>query len=293
MQPEEPPNPLPTPFLFSVDLEDVRTMIPNGKRFAERVPANVGRYLEFLHRHDMRCTFFTVGDIARRYPELVREIAGAGHEMACHGSDHIPLPRLDPQRFQDDVARNIDALLDAGASDVRGFRAPVLSLTQGESWAWEGLSALGITYSSSVLPARSPLYGWRDFPRDPSRRASGVWEIPINVTGWPALDLPLACGTYLRITPYPLIRVFALRERAHGRALAMYCHPYDIDTEQERFMHPELDDSPLTNRLMYLGRHRLLRRLDKLTALLGTCVPYADYVAQLDAHRPLDEGAPA
>ena len=84
-----------TRFLFSVDLEDVRTMIPDGARYTERVPAQVARYAELLARHDARCTFFTVGDVARRYPSLVRDLAAAGHEIACHGSDHVPLDRLD------------------------------------------------------------------------------------------------------------------------------------------------------------------------------------------------------
>ena len=98
------------PFLFSIDLEDVRSMIPEGHRYADRVPLLVGRYLELLERHDLRCTFFTVGDVARRHPALVRDLATAGHEIACHGSDHVPLDRMGRAGFREDLARNLEDL---------------------------------------------------------------------------------------------------------------------------------------------------------------------------------------
>lgn len=116
-------------YLFSVDLEDVRSMIPDGARYAPRVAANVARYLDVLDRHGARCTFFTVGDVATRMPELVRDLAQAGHEIACHGADHMPLERLGRDGFRDDTVRALDALDRAGAGRARGFRAPVMSLT--------------------------------------------------------------------------------------------------------------------------------------------------------------------
>jgi polysaccharide deacetylase family protein (PEP-CTERM system associated) len=274
------------PFLFSIDLEDVRSMIPDGHRYAERVPLLVGRYLDILARRGLRCTFFTVGDVARRYPALVRELAAAGHEIACHGSDHIPLDRMGPDRFRDDLARNLADLADAGAGEVRGFRAPVYSLTERTRWAWEVMAELGIRYSSSVLPARHPLHGWPGYSREVSLTEPGVWELPFSLTGVPGLDLPFAGGVYLRALPFALVRSFFRREIRNGRPIVGYAHPFDIDPEQERFVHPELGGRRVYHHLMYWNRGGMLGRIERLAALGAPIVPYAEYVDRLEAAAP-------
>jgi len=132
-----------------------------------------------------------------------------------------------------------------------------------------------------VLPAASPLFGWPGFERRVQRRGPGIWELPVTLTGWPLLDLPFACGVYFRVLPLFLERRLFRRQRVRGEPLVMYCHPYDVDTEQERFMHPELGDSKLYNWLMYVGRGRVIPRLKALLAETGAIVPYRDYVRQL------------
>jgi len=270
-----------TRFLFSVDLEDVRTMIPDGARYTERVPAQVARYAELLARHDARCTFFTVGDVARRYPSLVRDLAAAGHEIACHGSDHVPLDRLDRATFRADLERNLADLAAAGAGRVTGFRAPVHSLVPRTAWAWEVLAELGLRYSSSVLPARHPLYGWPGFARTATRTEAGVWELPLTLAGLPGLDVPFAGGVYLRVLPFALVRACFDRERGQGRAVVGYAHPFDIDTGQERFVHPELGGRRLYHRLMYWNRGGMLGRIERLIERGAGVVRYGDYVAGL------------
>jgi polysaccharide deacetylase family protein (PEP-CTERM system associated) len=271
------------PYLLSVDLEDVRAMIPDGMRYRERVPANTERILAFLARHGVHCTFFTVGDVARRYPELVRGIAQAGHEVACHSSDHVPLDRLDPARFRDDLRRALDALTRAGVEAVRGFRAPVMSLTRETAWAHDVLAELGFRYSSSVIPVRTPLYGWPGHPREATRTRAGIWELPLSVGGATPLVLPFLGGVYFRLLPFPLVRSLFRRERRAGRPLVSYLHPFDVDTEQERFMHPELGESRLLNALMYWNRRGVLPRIERLLREGAAVVPYRDFVAQLDA----------
>jgi polysaccharide deacetylase family protein (PEP-CTERM system associated) len=267
------------PFLFSVDLEDVRTMIPDGERYAPRVERNVERYLELLARHDVRCTFFTVGELARREPALVARLAAAGHEIACHGADHVPLARLGPDGFRDDLRRALDALAAAGAGEVRGFRAPVMSLTAKTPWAHEALAELGFTYSSSVMPAATGLYGWPDFAKTAVRTAAGVWEIPVSVLGG-RRGIPFLSGVWFRLLPFPVLRAACRRTLAAGRPATGYLHPYDLDTEQERFMHPELGGSRVLNHLMYLGRSRVCERLDRLFAAVDV-MPYREYVARV------------
>lgn len=265
-------------FLFSVDLEDVRTMIPHGESFAERIPELVDRLLRFLSGHGLHCTFFTVGDIARRYPSLVAEILAEGHEIACHGADHTPLDRHDRASFREDLAVCLEDLARAGANDVRGFRAPMLSLTASTAWAYDVLAEMGFAYSSSVLPARNPLYGWPGFPRSCTQTASGVWELPITLGRTPGLRVPFASGVYFRILPFFVTRrLFAGAARTQPPVVG-YCHPYDIDDEQEFFMHPELGGNRLLNWLMYRNRRRVLPRLERLLALQLAVVPYIDFV---------------
>jgi polysaccharide deacetylase family protein (PEP-CTERM system associated) len=275
--PDAAPPRAASAYLFSIDLEDVRSFVPNGERYAPRVAANVERYLELLDRHGARCTFFTVGDVAQRMPELVRRLAAAGHEIACHGADHVPLERLGRDGFRDDTARALDALDRAGAGPVQGFRAPVMSLTPRTPWAHEVLADLGLRYSSSVVPAGSALYAWPGFPKRCLRTGAGVWEIPVSVLGG-RRGVPFLSGVYFRVLPFAVVLGGFRRALRTGGPAAGYLHPYDLDTEQERFMHPELDDSRLLNWLMYLGRGRVCDRLDRLFREAATVMPYARYV---------------
>ncbi len=267
------------PFLFSIDLEDVRSAVPGGARFRERVPANVERWLAFLAAHDARCTFFTVGDVARRYPALVREIDACGHELACHSSDHTTLDRHDRASFREDCLRNRDDLDAAGARDVVGYRAPTLSLTEDRAWAFEVLSEQGFRYSSSVLPARNPLFGWSGFGGE-CRAIEGVWEIPVTLSTLPFLRVPFAAGVYFRALPFALVRRQFERALAASTPVVGYFHPYDIDTEQERFMHAGIGESRFYNWLMYRNRGRVLPRLDALLAAGARIETYAEFVAE-------------
>lgn len=266
------------PFLFSVDLEDVRSLIPDGSRYRDRVPDNVERYLGLLARHDVHATFFTVGDVARRYPELVARIAGAGHELACHTSDHTPLERLGADGLRRDLERNRGDLERAGASGVCGFRAPIFSLTERTAWAYDVLAAMGFTYSSSVLPHRSPLYGWDGFGGPCVRMSSGVWEIPVSASGFLGWEMPFAGGVYFRVLPLSVVRRLVGRRLASGTPVVGYFHPYDVDVEQERFMHPELGGWRMLNALMYVNRGRVLRRLDALMRDGARVLRYDRYV---------------
>lgn len=269
------------PYLFSVDVEDVRLRMPDGARYAARVPEMTGRYLDFLRRHGARGTFFVVGDVARAHPELVRRIAGEGHEIACHSDRHVPLDRQDPAAFRDDVGRALDALRAAGADGVRGYRAPGFSLTERTRWAYAVLAELGFTYSSSVLPARSPLHGWPGFGAEP-RRVDGVLELPITLLRAPRV--PDGGGVYFRVLPRPLLRrALRARQRA-GRAVLGYLHPYDADTAQERFAHPGFSRWSVMNALMYANRGGVFGRLEMVARLGFAIQPYGAYADALRRH---------
>lgn len=273
-------------YLFSVDLEDIRLSIPNGvARHAERVPTLTRRYLDFLEQdlNGSRATFFTVGEVARMYPSLIREIAERGHEVALHSHRHIALTELGPDGFKTDLDQSIQALESAGIREMKGFRAPTFSLTEKTAWAFEILEKRGFTYSSSVLPAKNPLFGWAEFGPS-ARRVGGILELPMSVEKFGPLTLPFAGGVYFRTLPEFLIRrAFRARARAGEPALG-YFHPYDIDTDQERFMHPGIHESRFYNWLMYYNRKEVFPRLSRLVRDFGLRImTYREYVKTLEA----------
>jgi polysaccharide deacetylase family protein (PEP-CTERM system associated) len=280
-------------YLFSVDVEDPRLMIPNGERFRPRVEQMTGRFLDWLDRHQFSATFFVVGDVARRHPDLVREIARRGHEIGCHSNRHIPLDQQSPDEFRADVSECLEALAGCGAGAVIGYRAPTCSLTEQTSWAYDALAALGIQYSSSVLPAPNPLYGWPEFGAATRRMPSGVLEIPMTIGRFGPLQVPVGGGVYFRVLPFSLIARAIARSgsagpRSNGRGapddvVTGYFHPYDIDVDQERFMHAGIKNNRFYHWLMFLGRGKVLDRLDRLVENGLRVETYGRYAARFAA----------
>ena len=238
------------------------------------------RFLDFLRRHQARGTFFVVGDVARAHPDLVRRIAGEGHEIACHSDRHVPLDRQDPARFRDDLCRALEALRAAGVDGVRGYRAPCFSLTEATRWAYPVLAELGFSYSSSVLPARSPLYGWPGFGREP-RMVDAVLELPMTLVSPSLLPVPNGGGVYFRVLPWPLLRRSLHAHRTADRAVLGYLHPYDIDVEPEPFAHPDFAPWSPGGWLMRANRGAVLDRMERVVELGFDLQPYGGYAERL------------
>lgn len=263
--------------LLGIDLEDVRDWVEDGFSYREAVPANTRRYLDQFAAWGVKATFFVVGEAARRYPRLIAEIAAAGHEIACHGDKHLQLDKLSPQRFKEDLRNNVLALQDAGGKAVHGFRAPTFSLTEKTAWAHDVLAEEGFIYSSSVLPARNPLYGWPEFGRAARELRKGFWELPITLQNTLGLATPVAGGVYFRVLPFLLTKWAISRTIKAGQPVLTYFHPYDIDTQQERFMHPDLGGKKHLNLLMYIGRDKVFSRLNALRGRFPF-LSYREYV---------------
>jgi polysaccharide deacetylase family protein (PEP-CTERM system associated) len=265
-------------YLFSLDLEDPRDALAGGERHPARVPPLTEAFLAFLRRHDGRGTFFTVGSVARRHPELLRAIAAAGHEIGCHSDAHLRLHQQDPRGFRDDLRRNLDAIDAAVAVPVRGYRAPCFSLTRNTRWAYEILAELGFTYSSSVLPARNPIGGWPGFGPAP-RMIDGIIELPVTLLPWPRVPMG---GVYFRALPRALLRRGLSACLRRGQPVLAYHHPYDIDTAQG-FAHPDFARWSPPGLLMRMGRAQLLARLE-MAAQLGFRFEAYDRYAQEAPH---------
>jgi polysaccharide deacetylase family protein (PEP-CTERM system associated) len=282
------PKMRPSFLLLSIDLEDVRDYVPGGMGYRARVPAITSQLLELFRAKGAHITFFVTGQVAERYPSLLSEIVSEGHELACHTYWHRPLERYSEAEFSDDLGRNIEVLTAAGGKFVQGFRAPTLSMTPRTTWVYRVLAAQGIKYSSSVLPARNPLYGWPEFGQQP-KLVDGVLEIPVTVGRVLHLKVPFSSGIYFRALPAWIICRQAQCVMREGRPVVSYIHPYDFDADQERFTHPELKGSRFYNFLMYYNRATAFDKLRQLTKIAGAAV--CSYERFIAATTPPGNGA--
>lgn len=270
-------------FLFSVDLEDIRLRMAEGSKYSPRVGRHVENYLEFLNKHHSKATFFTVGDIPKYYDGLIKSIASEGHEIACHSSKHIPVTEQTRDDFKRDLLSNLESLNRAGATTISGYRAPAFSITPKSVWAFEVLAECGIKYSSSILPANNPLYGWEGFGGSPRKLNEGLWEIPISIRQGEFLRVPFAGGVYFRVLPMQIIKKAFADHFKNNSAVTGYFHPYDIDVAQERFMHPGINDNMIYNWLLYFNRSKVFDRLDKIIENFDAkIITYKNFVDQLN-----------
>jgi len=265
-------------FLFSIDLEEFYAERAEFSRTP--LPELVERYLDLLRRRQMRATFFVVGEIAKKFPEVLRAIAAEGHEFGCHTYDHVPLNQQDAASLREDLRRNLDALAAFSSAPVQGFRAPILSLGEQQQWAYEVLAELGFAYSSSVLPARNPLHGWPGFGLQP-RRIHGVLEVPVTLSPFFGLEVPVGAGTYFRCLPFGTIRRRFSAHADRDTAVVGYFHPYDLDTAQERVMSRGVGGRRLLNALLYFNRGATLRRLESILDAGFRIMPYRDFIPTL------------
>ncbi len=200
-----------------------------------RVERNVHRILELLDSRGARATFFTLGWIAERYPQLVREIVARGHELASHGYGHQRASDLSEAEFLADVRDAKRILEDLGGVEVKGYRAPSFSIGTGNLWAFDTLAQAGYCYSSSIYPIQHDHYGMPDSPRFAYRVNEQLLEIPVTTLRVRGRNLPSSGGGYFRLLPYALSRWMLQRVNAQDREPAIfYFHPWEIDAGQPR-----------------------------------------------------------
>ena len=245
---------------------------------APRVEPNTLRLLDLLAASGARATFFFLGEVAARYPTLVRRVRAAGHEIASHGYHHRPVTELTRREFRADVERSLRVIEDAAGAPVRGYRAPYLSIKVGVGWPIDILRAAGLQYDASILAIDRPPGLELVCPRTPYRHPNGLWEVPVAVLQmlhfW---YLPLASGTGLRVLPRWLLqRGMRQFERDVGAAV-FYLHPWELDVGSP--------SAPGVSRwLLRVGRDRLQQRLSELMHDVAFA-PIADVFAeQLRVH---------
>jgi polysaccharide deacetylase family protein (PEP-CTERM system associated) len=263
---------------LTVDLEDyfqVTAFAENGgmDRWASqtsRIEANTIKLLELFATAGCKATFFAVGWIAEKHPQLIRQVAAAGHEIACHSYAHRLVYSFTRSEFRDDTRKAKDALEDAGGVPVSGYRAPSFSITKNTPWAFEILAELGFTYDSSIFPITHMDHGMPQAPRFPFQIktcAGNIVEFPM-----PTLDLgpfrsPFGGGAYFRLLPYRYTR-WAIRHlnECEKHPICFYVHPWEIDSEQPRMA------GTITSRVrQYFGLKKTEVNLRRLLADIEFC----------------------
>lgn len=258
------PSPPAEPLVnaMTVDLEDYfhvsvfDGIVPRSEwnGMESRVRCNTERLLALFDDFHVRATFFVLGWVAERQPQLVRMIADAGHEIASHGYAHRLIYDQTPAAFRDDVSRAKRVLEDAANRAVHGYRAPSYSVTPRSLWALDILIDEGYAYDASIFPIRHDRYGIPVSPRLPysvERPGGTIIEIPASTVRLGPLNVPVAGGGYFRILPYGWTR-WGIAELNRQRVPAVfYIHPWEIDPGQPRLQ------------AGWLGRFRHYRNLDK------------------------------
>jgi polysaccharide deacetylase family protein (PEP-CTERM system associated) len=295
------PEMVDTPTLLNamtVDVEDYfhvsafSDVVPfaNWALCESRVCDNTDRLLHLFERADVRATFFVLGWVAERYPDLVKRIHRAGHEIASHSHEHRLVYQMTPDSFRADLRRAKAAIEQATGVAVRGYRAPSYSITNQSLWALDVLLSEGYTYDSSIYPIRHDRYGIPEWPRHihkVERGGHSFWELPGSTVRRAGMNLPIGGGGYFRLLPYWWTRhgIQTLNE-VEGRAAVFYLHPWEIDPDQ-----PRLNGSALSRFRHYRNLDQTEARLRRLLAdfRFGTI---SDVLSQTEAAKPRLESAP-
>ena len=229
-----------------------------------RLDRSIPPLLEELARAGSKGTFFVLGWVADRSPDVVREIARAGHEIASHGFWHRRVNTMSAPEFREDVRSSKAVLQDLIGEPVNGYRAPSFSIVPGLEWAFDILLEEGYRYDSSLFPIRRRGYGYPSSPRWPhviQRPGGGLNEFPLATASFAGLTLPAAGGGYLRQLPFALIRRGFAEAEARGQPATFYIHPWEIDPDQ-----PRLPVGLITRLRHYRGLSRTLGRTRRLLA---------------------------
>jgi len=232
---------------LTVDVEDyfhVAALAPTIDRNSwdsreSRVEANTRRLLAIFEKFDVRGTFFVLGWVAERYPQLVKDIAVDGHEIACHGYSHKLVYEQSPKEFREETRRSKLVLEDIIGFSVLGYRAASFSIVRQSLWALDILAELGFSYDSSIFPVRHDLYGTPNAERTLHRLSTPggqtVVEWPLSTVRLLGCNLPISGGGYFRLLPYWVSHwgLSSINQRDQ-HPFIFYLHPWEIDPDQPR-----------------------------------------------------------
>ncbi len=260
---------------FTLDLEDHQP-----DHFKESNYASITKdLLHALSEKNISATIFVLGELAYNDPELIKQIVQNGHEIAYHSYRHTPLTEEEPEKFIKETEKFKKYIKDLCNVDVKGFRAPVFSLTSKTVWVLDTLKQQGFIYSSSVLPAGNPLYGFPEAPKHPFKWHNGIIELPAPLQDIGPISIPFLGGIYFRYLPLYLIKRF-VRLMDDNTEPWIYCHPHDFDYKQPYFRIS--GTSHLVSLLLWFNRKNTRTKLFKLINNNDIKLEHRSFIKQIE-----------
>ncbi len=247
---------------FQVSAFDSPTRRKHWTSYESRVEKNTGKLLDLLAHRNIRATFFILGWVAERYPQLVKQISLAGHEVASHGYSHRLIAEQTPPTFRQDIRKTKVILENLLSRNIWGYRAPSFSITNKTKWAVEILVEEGYIYDSSIFPTFHDRYGMptaSPYVNQIETQAGQIWEVPPSVAKIFGFPVPCAGGGYFRLYPYFLSRRLLRKIVREGVPLVMYLHPWEFDPDQ-----PRMDGPAISRARHYLNLDKTEERLVNL-----------------------------
>jgi polysaccharide deacetylase family protein (PEP-CTERM system associated) len=257
-------------------------------KYEDRIAFAGDKLLGILDEAGTKATFFMLGYVAEKHPEIVKKIESEGHEIGTHGFSHTLIYKQDPALFREELTRAIGYLEGLTGKKVLGHRAPFFSITKDSLWALDILGELGIRYDSSIFPVLNYRYGIADSPRFPytiQRENFEFVEFPISTLKLPGFTMPISGGAYFRIYPYQVTKQAIRAVNREGQPVTFYLHPWELDPE-----HPRIDVPRRIALTHYFNLGATERRLRKLLKDF-TMKPMKDVLQIDEAVRPFQSFA--
>ncbi len=249
---------------FQVSAFEKQISPSDWDKWPSRVEATTNGLLDLLAQFNVKATFFTLGYIAQNHPMLVRRIVSDGHELGCHGMQHVRISEQTQVEFREDISRAKQILEDCVGTAIQGYRAASFSINRANFWAFKEMEEAGFIYSSSIYPVQRDLYGIPDAPRvpfNPHESNPGFIEIPISTTRIIGRNYPVGGGGFFRLYPYSFSKFLVRRvNNAEKMKVNMYFHPWEFDPEQ-----PRIENLPAKTKFRhYLNLTRSIERMKRL-----------------------------
>lgn len=225
---------------LSIDLEDwyqgIETIRFNDwQSYESRIVDETCKILLILKKINVKATFFVVGYITERFPELIKNIRTDGHEIAIHGYAHRLVYEQSPKEFEEDIKKSIEVITDICRVEISGYRAPLFSIIKDSLWALDILAQYGIKYDSSIYPIKTFLFGIPDAPRFPYvislKDSRKIIEVPLSTIKLCGKNIPFGGGFFFRFWPYRFIRWAVKKTNKNGNPAIIYLHPFDLDPD--------------------------------------------------------------
>lgn len=259
-----------TKSIFSIDVEDWFHILdvpgtPDLDKWdslPSLVEKNFLKLLDVLAEKNVRVTCFFLGWVAKKFPQLVREAATRGHEIASHGFAHRLVYAMTPHEFMEDLVFSKEVLESIVGKPVLGYRTSGFSVTDKTPWFFDKIVQAGYLYDSSVFPAPRQHGGMKSDNLGPhyvETDSGNLMEFPITVTKVGGRPLCFFGGGYLRLAPYPVIRSMARKVLREKRPVIFYIHPREIDPN-----HPRLSMSVARRFKSYVNLRTTERKIRRL-----------------------------